>query len=52
MPSHESDHELIWVDLGHAISMASHESHRWALSGYIQAGPSPCGHDPAPSQPS
>lgn len=34
IPSHEGDHELIWVDFDHAISMLSHESHRWALRGY------------------
>jgi len=36
VPSHEGDHELIWADFDHAISMLSHESHRWALRGYTQ----------------
>lgn len=34
IPSHESDHELIWVNLDQALSMLTHESHRWALRGY------------------
>jgi len=49
IPSHEGDHELIWVDLDHAIGMLSHESHRWALEGSTQSGPSQCRHDSTPS---
>jgi len=33
VPSHERDHELVWVDLDHAISMLSHTSQRWVLRG-------------------
>jgi 8-oxo-dGTP diphosphatase len=40
IPSHEGDHELTWVEFDHAVSMLSHESHRWALRGYIQPGTS------------
>ena len=39
IPSHEGDHELIWVDFEHAIGMLSHESHRWALRGYRRSSP-------------
>jgi hypothetical protein len=45
IPSHEGDHELIWVDFDHAISILSHESHRWALWGYTQPGASQCSQD-------
>jgi 8-oxo-dGTP diphosphatase len=48
-PSHESDHELIWVDLHNAISVLSHESHRWALRNYSPPGASHEGHDPMAS---
>jgi 8-oxo-dGTP diphosphatase len=48
--THESDHELIWVDFDHAISMLSHESHRWAIRGYTQPDASPCGQDPTSCQ--
>ena len=32
--SHESDHQLIWVDLDQAIRILSPESHRWILQSY------------------
>ena len=38
VPSRESDHELIWVELDNAVSMLSQESHRWALQGYRPLG--------------
>ena len=34
VPSYERDHELIWVSLAQAISMLSHESHRYAVQRY------------------
>jgi len=45
IPLHESDHDLIWVDLDQAISVLSHESHRWVLRRYARPGTSQEGHD-------
>jgi 2-polyprenyl-3-methyl-5-hydroxy-6-metoxy-1,4-benzoquinol methylase/8-oxo-dGTP pyrophosphatase MutT (NUDIX family) len=35
--ANERDHELIWADPDRAISLLSHESHRWAVRHYLQA---------------
>jgi len=32
--AHEQDHELRWVTLDDAVTLLSHESHRWALRRY------------------
>ena len=32
--AHEHDHKLIWVTLDDAVTMLSHDSHRWALRRY------------------
>ena len=49
IPSRESDHELIWVELDDAVSILSQESHRWALQGYRPLGRSKGGHEATPS---
>jgi 8-oxo-dGTP diphosphatase len=50
IPAHEGDHELTWVDFDHAISMLSHESHRWALRAfYAQPCASHFAQDPTSS---